>query len=54
MATKTVTIPRAKYERLKEMSQVDWELVEKLKKSFEDIKRGRITEIKPKHISNPA
>ena len=49
MATETVTIPRAEYERLKEMSQVDWELVEKLKKSFEDIKHGRITEIKPKH-----
>jgi len=48
MTTETVTIPRAEYERLKEMSKVDWELVEKLKKSFEDIKHCRITEIKPK------
>lgn len=43
-----VQIPKAEYERLKQMAQVDWELVDKLKRSFEDIKHGRITEIKPK------
>ncbi|MBI2142290.1 hypothetical protein HYU15_02240 [Candidatus Woesearchaeota archaeon] len=47
MALETVTIPKAEYERLKKMAEVDWELVEKLKKSFEDIKYGRITEVKP-------
>ena len=44
----TVTISRSEYERLKEMSQIDWKLVEKVKKSLEDIKHGRITEVKPK------
>lgn len=48
MTTETVTIPRAEYERMKEESTVDWKLVEKIKRSFEDIKQGRITEVKPK------
>lgn len=42
----TVTISRNEYERLKEESQVDWELVKKIKKSLEDIRNGRIKEWK--------
>lgn len=49
MPTETVTISKAEYERLKESSEVDWELVDKLKQSFEDVKHGRITEVKPRH-----
>ena len=41
---KTVTIPEAEYERLKQESQVDTELVEKIKRSLEDIKHGRVKE----------
>lgn len=44
--TETITISKVEYERLKEMSQIDWELVEKIKKSLEDVKQGRITELK--------
>ena len=47
----TVTISKSEYQRLKEMSEVDWELVDKIKKSLEDIKHGRITEWKPKQFS---
>ena len=50
MVLETVTIPKIEYERLKEMSQIDWKLVEKIKKSLEDAKHGRITEIKPKKL----
>ncbi|MBI5390264.1 hypothetical protein HZB02_02145 [Candidatus Woesearchaeota archaeon] len=45
-ATETVTISRAEYEHMKEMAEVDHELVDKLKRSLEDIKHGRIMEIK--------
>jgi len=48
-STEMVEIPRAEYERLKELAHVDRALVEKLKRSFEEIKQGRITEVKPKH-----
>ena len=41
---KTVTIPEAEYERLKQEAQVDTELVEKIKRSLEDIKHGRVKE----------
>lgn len=44
----TVTIPKGEYEKLKKNAEVDWELVEKIKKSLEDVKHGRITEWKPK------
>ena len=47
----TVTISKEEYERLKEMSQIDWKLVEKIRKSLEDVKHGRITEIKPSHLN---
>jgi len=43
----TVTISKAEYDRLKKMAEVDWELVEKFKKSLEDVKHGRVTEWKP-------
>jgi PHD/YefM family antitoxin component YafN of YafNO toxin-antitoxin module len=44
----TVTIPKEEYEELKKKAEVDWELVEKIKRSLEDIKQGRIREWKPK------
>ena len=43
---KTITIPEAEYERLKQEAEVDTELVEKIKRSLEDIKHGRISEWK--------
>jgi len=46
--TKTVTISKREYTKLKKEAEVDQELVEKLKRAFEDIKHGRITEWKPK------
>jgi len=48
MATEMVQVPKEEYDRLKEMSQIDWELVEKIKNSLEDVKHGRITEVKPR------
>ena len=45
----TVTIPKKEYEKLKKQAQeVDWEMVAKFQRAFEDIKHGRITEWKPK------
>ena len=43
---KTVTIPEAEYERLKKEAEVDMELVNKIKRSLEDIKHGRVKEWK--------
>lgn len=43
----TVTIPRQEYEHLKQESEVDFELVEKIRRGLEDIKEGRIREWKP-------
>jgi hypothetical protein len=43
----TVSIPRKEYEELKKKAEVDQELVNKIKRSLEDIKHGRITEWKP-------
>ena len=43
---KMVTIPEREYKMLIESSEVDWELVEKIKRSLEDIKHGRIREWK--------
>ncbi|MBI2657032.1 hypothetical protein HYX03_04795 [Candidatus Woesearchaeota archaeon] len=40
----TVTIPKEEYERLKREAEVDIELVEKIKRSLEDIKHGRVKE----------
>lgn len=44
----TVTIPKAEYEKLKKMSEVDEELVAKFRDSFEAVKQGKVTEWKPK------
>ena len=47
----TVIIPKKAYEKLKEQAQeteVDWEMVAKFQRAFEDIKNGRITEWKSK------
>ena len=43
----TVTIPKKEYEKLKENSEVDHELVAKIKRSLEDVKHGRVKEWKP-------
>ena len=43
---KMVTIHEKEYKMLIESSEVDWELVEKIKRSLEDIKHGRIREWK--------
>ena len=42
----TVTIPKKDFEKLKKESEVDQELVRKIKKGLEDIKHGRIKEWK--------
>ncbi|HLC86086.1 MAG TPA: hypothetical protein VJG30_02285 [Candidatus Nanoarchaeia archaeon] len=44
----TVTISKKEYEKLKKKTEVDWELVNHLKRSFKDIKNGRIREWKGK------
>ena len=40
----SVTIPKEEYERLKKEAEVDMELVNKIKRSLEDIKYGRVKE----------
>ncbi len=40
----TVTIPKAEYKKLKKETEVDMELVKKIRRSLEDIKYGRIKE----------
>ena len=49
----TITIPKTEYRRLKDsyqklknLEKIDAELVQKIKRSLEDIKQGRITEWK--------
>ena len=42
----TVTIPKTEYERLKKKAEIDMELVNKIKRSLEDIKHGRVKEWK--------
>ncbi|MDO8538242.1 MAG: hypothetical protein Q7S21_05130 [archaeon] len=54
MKQETVTIPKKEYKELKKKAsifnkKVDWEFVAQFKKSFEDIKHGRITEWKAKN-----
>jgi PHD/YefM family antitoxin component YafN of YafNO toxin-antitoxin module len=44
----TVTIPKEEYEALKKEAEIDLELVEKIKRSLDDVKLGRITEWNPK------
>lgn len=44
---KTVTIPKAEYERLKALDRnVDWEVVEQFRKGLEDLKAGKVEEFK--------
>ncbi len=45
MATETVTISRAEYERLKKLEEVDHNLIEQLVESLEDAKVGRIRRV---------
>ena len=45
-ALKKVTISREEYEMLKKNSKVNVDLVNQVKRSFEDIKHGRVTEWK--------
>ncbi len=42
----TITIPKIEYEKLKRESEIDMELVDKIKRSLEDIKHGRVKEWK--------
>ena len=42
----TVTISKIEYERLKKKVEIDIELVNKIKRSLEDIKHGRVKEWK--------
>ena len=41
MATETVTIPKAEYERLLRLDEIDFELVRQFNESLEDLKEGR-------------
>lgn len=40
----TVTITKEEYERLKREAEIDMDLVDKIKRSLEDIKHGRVKE----------
>ena len=46
---KTVTISEKEYKRLKKAAEIDPELVEKFRRSLEDLKHGRIKEWKSKN-----
>lgn len=46
MATETITIPKEEYKKLKKETEVDWKLVNKIRRGLEDIKQGRIKEWK--------
>ena len=46
MEKETVTISKKEYEKLKKEAEVDMHLVNQIKRSFEDIKHGRIKEWK--------
>jgi hypothetical protein len=37
----TVTIPRAEYERLKKLEELDFDLIRQFSSSLEDLKHGR-------------
>lgn len=45
MASDTVTIARAEYERLKKLEKIDMELISQLVESLEDAKNGRIRRV---------
>ena len=46
-ALNRIIISREEYKQLKKRSEVDWNLVNQIKRSLEDIKKGRINEWKP-------
>ena len=46
MKTQMITIQKNEYLKLKKASEIDFELVKKIKRSLEDIKTGRIKEWK--------
>ncbi len=41
----TVTIPRAEYERLKKLEELDFDLIRQFSSSLEDLKHGRFKRI---------
>lgn len=45
MEKETITIPRREYEELKRKAEIDYELVEKIKRSLEGIKHGRVEKV---------
>lgn len=42
----TITISKEEYKKLKKEAEIDMELVNKIKRSLEDIKHGRVKEWK--------
>lgn len=42
-----ITISRKEYEDLKRKAEIDYELVEKMRRAFEDIKHVRVRRWKP-------
>ena len=47
-----ITISKEEYEKLKEKAKIDWQLVNQIKRSLEDIKYGRIKEWKTSYKHN--
>jgi len=45
MRTKTVTIPKGEYERLKKIEKMDKELLEDIARGIKDILSGKVKEI---------
>jgi predicted CopG family antitoxin len=43
---KTITITREEYERLRELSEIDSELLQQFLESFKDIKKGNFRRVK--------
>lgn len=42
MKQETVTITKEEYKRFKELEKVDWKLVGKIRKSLDNISKGKI------------
>ncbi len=45
MKTKTVTIPKAEYKRLKKIEKMDKELLEDISRGIKDILSGKVKEV---------
>ena len=41
----TVTIPKAEYERLKKLEELDFDLIRQFSSSLEDLRHGRIKRV---------